>query len=120
MQLSQNSFKGRDIDNCDGLNVDGDARLVYWSNTPSGLQIQTLLFNSSIRAEIPIGAGQPGGLAYDMEQQKLYWSLKHNNAIFQSNMDGTGREQLLTTGKFNHLVVCGLFSEAYSIIFIQL
>ncbi|HEX3378317.1 MAG TPA: hypothetical protein VHU21_00755 [Paraburkholderia sp.] len=103
----------------DGIKVDAESQVVYWTNMGSGIHLidgdpvpgavppndgtieSAKLDGSEHRVLVPSGAaGTPKELALDKEGGYLYWCDREGMRVMRARMDGSEVTELVRTGNF--------------------
>ncbi len=89
----------------DGIAVDADAGHLYWSdmgipNRNDGTIQRVDLEGGNRRTIVPKGATfTPKQIHLDKKNRKLYWSDREGMRVMRANLDGSGIETLIETGR---------------------
>jgi hypothetical protein len=90
----------------DGIAIDAEANHIYWSNmgsTPSandGSIERADIDGKNRRVIVPVGATYtPKQIQLDKENGKLYWCDREGMRVVRCNLDGSGLETLVETGR---------------------
>jgi sugar lactone lactonase YvrE len=86
-----------------GIALDPRKREIYWV-VPQGMVFSATLEGSNVK-QLIAGLTQPDGLAFDVENRKLYWT--ENGKLSQANADGSQVEALVVgkTRQYGSLVI---------------
>ncbi len=89
----------------DGIAVDADARHIFWTNmgrmkeNDGSIERMDLDGRNLTRLVPAGGAFTPKQLRLDKKNGKLYWSDREGMRVMRSNVDGSGVETLVETGR---------------------
>jgi DNA-binding beta-propeller fold protein YncE len=86
------------IDEANGLAIDPIAGKLYWPEL-RGHKIQSANLDGSSLADVLTGLDNPAQIDLSLSEGKMYWTNgggQTPNAIFRSNLDGTGVETLIS------------------------
>ena len=103
----------------DGIKVDAESQVVYWTNMGTGIHLIdsdpesgpippndgtiecAKLDGSEHRVLVPSGqAGTPKEIVLDKENGHLYWCDREGMRVMRANLDGTDVTELVRTGNF--------------------
>ena len=95
--------------------VDPGTGMIYWIDAGTAKIRRATAGGMDIQAVIALsGYGDEVGIAVDAIGQKVYWTRYEAGIICRANLDGTGREELVTSlGGVNSIAIDGAGGKMY-------